>query len=102
MQRGQEAKQKKPLKEVLEALTMTKEDIVDLMRYEHEKMGDKEVADMVDSIIKDAGESVKAPDLTPLDKLFHIARESYIRGYMVALYYSNEAVKDAIAELQEA
>lgn len=102
MQRGQEAKQKKLLKEVLEALPMKKEDIVDLIRYEHEKMGDKEVGDMIDSIITDAGESAKAPDLTPLDKLFHIARESYIRGYMVALYYSNEVVKEVIAELQEA
>ena len=98
----QEAEQTKPLKEALEALTMKDTDIGELVRFEHEKMGDKEVADMVDSIIRDAGESAKAPDITPLDKLFHIARESYIRGYMVALYLSNEAVKEAIAQLQEA
>ena len=97
-----EAEQTKPLKEVLEALAMKDADIGDLVRFEREKMGDEEVADMVDSIIKDAGESAKAPNISPLDKLFHIARESYIRGYMLALYLSNEAVKEAIAELQEA
>jgi hypothetical protein len=102
MQRGQEAKQKKPLKEVLEALTMKDTDIGELVRFEHEEVGYEEVADMVDSIIKDAGESIKAPDLTILDKLFHIARESYIKGYMVAIYRSNEAVKEVIAQLQEA
>ena len=98
----QEAEQTKPLKEALEALTMKDTDIGELVRFEHEKMGYKEVADMVDSIIRDAGESAKAPDLTPLDKLFHIARESYTRGYMVALYLSNEAIKEAITQLQEA
>ncbi len=71
-------------------------------RFEREQMGYEEVADMIDSIIRGAGESAKAPDITPLDKLYYIARESYTRGYMVALYLSNEAVKEAIAQLQEA
>ena len=77
-------------------------DIGELARFEREQMGYEEVADMIDSIIRGAGESAKAPDITPLDKLYYIARESYTRGYMVALYLSNEAVKEAIAQLQEA
>lgn len=95
-------RQTKPLKEALEALTMKDTDIGKLARFGREQMGDEEVADMIDSIIRGAGESAKAPDITPLDKLYYIARESYTKGYMVALYLSNEAVKEAIAQLQEA
>lgn len=83
-----------------ESIILTLEEIKEIVEAEADDMGSEKTVDLILSILRNNSpeEQELFKNEPPMVQMLYLSKESYIRGFMNALYIFNESLKIQLSE----
>ena len=86
------------VQDILERVVLKPEEIKKLIEEKQEELTPEAAAEIMCDIIENSGACESA---SPIDKMLYITAQAYLKGFTLALYRSNEAMRESLKAIGE-